>query len=337
MIIATPTSSGKSLVFLVPVLEVALCNPHAVSLLLYPTKALAQDQLRAIGSYTGTGLTDQVRRRCRSERSARQIVAAVVDGDSSDAQREHARRHAALVLTNPDMLHHTLLRGHARWRRVLAQLRFVVLDEAHTYTGAFGSHVALVMRRLVRVCRYYGNSSVQFICCSATLADAAAFFNQLLPRCVDPDAGSTLTCAASGTRDWSWSPRTARRRASGWWCSGTQHSGGWHVPAWPCRARARYSTTRHARSTGNACTSTPGRVCSQAARRRRSGASGSGPGCTRVGQQAHELVGDPRHFRVATPHQGIRHTGQMLLAALVKMNIKTLAFCKVDWSHVALR
>ena len=116
-----------------------------------------------------------------------------MDGDSSQEQREFGRLHAELILTNPDMLHHTLLRAHSRWRRVFANLQFCVLDEAHTYHGPFGAHVALVMRRLVRVCQYYGNTRLRFFCCSATLPDPRDFFNLLLPRSVG--AGHTwLMC-----------------------------------------------------------------------------------------------------------------------------------------------
>ena len=105
-----------------------------------------------------------------------------VDGDATEDEREFGRQQAHIVLSNPDMLHHSLLRNHSHWARLFRNMRFCVLDEAHTYHGAFGAHVALIIRRMVRMCRYYGNNRVQFVCCSATLASAESFFNRLIPR-----------------------------------------------------------------------------------------------------------------------------------------------------------
>src|SRR5262249_37617987 len=98
------------------------------------------------------------------------IAAATLDGDTPRAERDMVRTQAQIILSNPDMLHRTLLPDHQRWARLLANLRYVVLDEAHTYRGVFGTHVALIMRRLRRLCAHYG-SAPQFICCSATSAN----------------------------------------------------------------------------------------------------------------------------------------------------------------------
>ena len=147
-VVATGTASGKSLCYLLPaltsVLEAAdaggLATPPT-TLYLSPTKALAADQLRALSAL---GL-DPLR-------------AATYDGDTPTESRDWVRRHASYVLTNPDMLHRSILPGHPRWARFLRDLRYVVVDECHRYRGVFGSHVAQVLRRLRRVCARYGSS-----------------------------------------------------------------------------------------------------------------------------------------------------------------------------------
>ncbi len=123
-----------------------------------------------------------------------QAILVPVDGDSSAGDRELGRTRAHFLLSNPDLLHHTMLRHHDEWRRIFRNLRYIdlfllhpqcrfcVLDEAHMYHGAFGSHVSLIMRRLQRLCLFYGNNNVQFICCSATLAQPEQFFDKLVPR-----------------------------------------------------------------------------------------------------------------------------------------------------------
>jgi DEAD/DEAH box helicase domain-containing protein len=148
VIIATGTASGKSLAYLLPALE-AVFEGGAV-LYLSPTKALAADQLRSL----------------RGLKLAR-LRAATFDGDTPPEERSWVRQYADYVLTNPDMLHRTLLPGHARWAPFLRRLRYVVIDEAHGYRGVFGSHVAQVLRRLRRVCAKYGSSPV-FVLASAT-------------------------------------------------------------------------------------------------------------------------------------------------------------------------
>src|SRR6185437_15413218 len=133
VVLATGTASGKSLAYLLPVVSAALAG-DATALYLSPTKALAADQLRSMRALTIT-----------------QLRAATFDGDTPPAERDWVRKHANVVLTNPDMLHHSLLPGHQRWSSFLRRLRFVVVDECHGYRGVFGSHVAAVLRRLQRV------------------------------------------------------------------------------------------------------------------------------------------------------------------------------------------
>ncbi len=159
VVLATGTASGKSLAFQLPALDAVLAarrpngRPGATVLYLSPTKALAQDQLQGLAGLGVPGL-----------------AACTHDGDSPKEQRDWARDHAEYLLTNPDMLHHSLLPGHARWSRFFSQLRYVVVDECHHYRGVFGAHVALVLRRLRRVCASYG-ASPTFVLASATVAE----------------------------------------------------------------------------------------------------------------------------------------------------------------------
>ncbi|MBO0873184.1 MAG: DEAD/DEAH box helicase [Pseudonocardia sp.] len=152
VVLATGTASGKSLGYQLPVLTALLEDPKATALYLAPTKALGNDQLRFV---TGLGLAD--------------VRAAQFDGDTGLAERDWARAHARWLFTNPDMLHRTLLPRHARWGHFLRRLRYVVLDECHAYRGVFGSHVALLLRRLRRLCARYG-SDPTFVLASATVA-----------------------------------------------------------------------------------------------------------------------------------------------------------------------
>jgi DEAD/DEAH box helicase domain-containing protein len=157
VVVVSGTASGKSLSYLVPAVESSLNDDLATSLMLFPTKALAQDQLRAFAAFTSLMGVEGVR-----------IKAGTYDGDTTPASRRTLRMSASVILTNPDMLHQGILPYHARWSRYFSNLKYVVVDEIHTYRGVFGSHVANVIRRLRRVCRHYG-SSPQFICCSATI------------------------------------------------------------------------------------------------------------------------------------------------------------------------
>lgn len=153
-IVTTGTASGKSLCFQLPTLEVLVGDPTARALYLYPTKALAQDQARSLHAF---GLTRHVR-------------PAIYDGDTPRQERPAIRKRSNLVITNPDMLHVGILPHHTQWANLLANLAFVVVDEAHVYRGVFGSHVANVLRRLRRAASYYGTAP-RFLLASATIAN----------------------------------------------------------------------------------------------------------------------------------------------------------------------
>jgi DEAD/DEAH box helicase domain-containing protein len=161
VVIATGTASGKSLAYQLPALATMLEDPRATTLYLAPTKALAADQLRAVAAL---GI-DGVRPAC-------------YDGDTPREEREWIRQHSRFVLTNPDMLHHGILPGHAAWQTFLRRLRYVVVDECHTYRGVFGSHVAHVLRRLRRLAARYGRTPV-FVLASATSGDPATSAKRL--------------------------------------------------------------------------------------------------------------------------------------------------------------
>jgi DEAD/DEAH box helicase domain-containing protein len=176
--VATGTASGKSLCYQAPIAEAVWGpeggEPPATALCLYPTKALAQDQLRAFAALDVPGL-----------------LAACYDGDTGPEERAWARRSASVVLTNPDMLHVGLLPHHGRWATFLKRLRYVVVDELHTLRGIFGSHVAHLLRRLRRVCEAYG-SSPTFVFCSATIGSPEVLASDLcgLPVVPVTDDGS---------------------------------------------------------------------------------------------------------------------------------------------------
>jgi DEAD/DEAH box helicase domain-containing protein len=166
--IATGTASGKSLCFQVPVAEAASDPIHpGTALLVFPTKALARDQLRAITDLEIPGL-----------------VAAAYDGDCTPEERTFVRRHANVVLTNPEMLHYGVLPHHARWATFLMRLRYVVLDELHSFRGVFGTHVAHVLRRLRRVSESYA-ARPAFIACSATIGAPSELASALWAGPVD--------------------------------------------------------------------------------------------------------------------------------------------------------
>jgi DEAD/DEAH box helicase domain-containing protein len=161
-IVTTGTASGKSLCFQLPTLEVLCRDAFARALYLYPTKALAQDQARALSAF---GLPKQVR-------------PAIYDGDTPRAARADVRRSANVVLTNPDMLHVGILPHHDRWEQLLRNLALVVIDEAHVYRGVFGSHVANVLRRLRRAAAFHG-SSPRLLLTSATIANPVELAQRL--------------------------------------------------------------------------------------------------------------------------------------------------------------
>ena len=162
VIVTTGTASGKTLAFNLPVLDALAREPKLRALYLYPTKALAQDQARTLAAY---GMP--------------KLRAAIYDGDTPSEQRWQVRRWANLILSNPDMLHVGVLPHHDRWGDVLANLRYVIVDEAHVYRGVFGSHVSNVLRRLRRLARIYG-AEPQFLLASATIANPGELAHRLL-------------------------------------------------------------------------------------------------------------------------------------------------------------
>jgi DEAD/DEAH box helicase domain-containing protein len=162
LIVTTGTASGKTLAFNLPILDALAREPKLRALYLYPTKALAQDQIRAL-----TLLKPP------------RIKPAIYDGDTPSEQRWQVRKWANLILTNPDMLHVGVLPHHDRWGDVLSNLRYVVVDEAHVYRGVFGSHVANVLRRLRRLARIYG-ADPEFLFASATIANPGELAERLL-------------------------------------------------------------------------------------------------------------------------------------------------------------
>jgi DEAD/DEAH box helicase domain-containing protein len=159
VVVVTGTASGKTLCYNIPVIERLLDDPGAKALYLFPTKALAQDQLKGL-----------LRLASLDPRLGETIRTGTYDGDTSRHTRRKLRDEANIILSNPDMLHAAILPYHAKWNRFFKDLRYVVVDEIHTYRGIFGSNVANVLRRLERVCEHYG-SSPQFIASSATIAN----------------------------------------------------------------------------------------------------------------------------------------------------------------------
>jgi DEAD/DEAH box helicase domain-containing protein len=163
VIITTPTASGKTLAFNLPVFEELEVNPQARSLYLYPTKALANDQLTSL---------EQMEKYCGIP-----VKPALYDGDTPQSKRAAIRENAKIIVSNPHELHQ-VLSWHAKWRSFFLGLRFIIIDEAHRYRGVFGSHVAFLIRRLQRICRYYG-SAPQFVLSTATLANPLEFAENL--------------------------------------------------------------------------------------------------------------------------------------------------------------
>src|SRR5450759_697576 len=167
-VVVTPTASGKTLCYNLPVLQSAM-REHAKALYLFPTKALAQDQVSELLELNKAG--------------ALGVRAFTFDGDTPGDARQAVRTRGDIVVSNPDMLHQGILPHHTKWAQFFENLRYVVIDELHTYRGVFGSHMANVIRRLRRVCRFY-RSEPLFICCSATIANPAELASQLLGDCL---------------------------------------------------------------------------------------------------------------------------------------------------------
>ena len=156
IVVVTPTASGKTLCYNLPVLNLLLQDSGARAMYLFPTKALAEDQLHEFQTAV--------------DEMGSEIRAFTYDGDTPQDARKAIRQRANVVLTNPDMLHSGILPHHTRWARYFENLRYVVIDELHSYRGVYGSHLANLLRRLKRICEFY-NSSPRFICCSATIAN----------------------------------------------------------------------------------------------------------------------------------------------------------------------
>ncbi len=193
MVIATPTASGKSLAYQVPAVEAAL-DRDATTLMVFPTKALAQDQLRTIAGWDLPG-----------------VVAATYDGDCTPEERTWVRANADILLTNPEMLHHAMLPNHARWATFLHRLELVVIDELHVLRGVFGTHTAQVLRRLRRLAESYG-ASPRFVFTSATIGDPARLASELCG--LDVQAISADGSPAGERTVVLWNPEEAVRSAS---------------------------------------------------------------------------------------------------------------------------
>ena len=172
IILATGTASGKTLAYNLPVLATMLQNPEARALYLFPTKALAQDQFSTL-----TGFNVQAFQPSN-------LSTAIYDGDTPQSSRPSIRKNARIVLSNPDMLHTGILPHHSNWSDFFSNLKFIVIDEAHTYRGVFGSHVANVIRRLKRVANFYG-ARPQFILASATIGNPKELAENLIEEEVE--------------------------------------------------------------------------------------------------------------------------------------------------------
>ncbi|KAI1322235.1 hypothetical protein F5Y16DRAFT_386951 [Xylariaceae sp. FL0255] len=167
VVVSTSTSSGKSLIYQLPVLHALEQDPNTRAMYIFPTKALAQDQKRSLKDMLAylSGLEN--------------VLVETFDGDTPMKERNQIRDEARIIFTNPDMLHITILPQEDRWRSFLRNLRYVVVDELHYYNGLMGSHVAFIMRRLRRICAAIGNRKVRFISCSATVANPQEHFKTI--------------------------------------------------------------------------------------------------------------------------------------------------------------
>src|SRR5215218_6598024 len=167
IVVVTPTASGKTLCYALPVLQSLAEDPSARALFLFPTKALGQDQ---VAEFAGL-----------AKASSLQVAAATYDGDTPAPIRSAIRTAGQVVVTNPDMLHSAILPHHTKWFQLFEQVRVIVIDELHTYRGVFGSHVANVLRRLLRLCAHYGSKPI-IVCCSATIGNPAELARTLTGR-----------------------------------------------------------------------------------------------------------------------------------------------------------
>ncbi len=167
IVVVTPTASGKTLCFHLPVLDAVLKDNESRALFMFPTKALAQDQMLELHDLiTETGVD---------------VKTYTYDGDTPQSARKAIRQAGHIVVTNPDMLHSGILPHHTKWTKLFENLKYVVIDEIHHYRGVFGSHLANVIRRLNRICKFYGSNPV-YICCSATIANPEELSSKIIGR-----------------------------------------------------------------------------------------------------------------------------------------------------------
>ncbi|HEV2005256.1 MAG TPA: DEAD/DEAH box helicase [Candidatus Limnocylindrales bacterium] len=179
IVVVTPTASGKTLCYALPVLQALAVDPSARALFLFPTKALGQDQ---VAEFAGL-----------ARASALHVAAATYDGDTPAPIRSAIRSAGQVVVTNPDMLHSAILPHHTKWFQLFEQVQVIVIDELHMYRGVFGSHVANVLRRLLRLCHHYGSNPI-IVCSSATIGNPAELAAQLTgrtPRLIDRNGAPT--------------------------------------------------------------------------------------------------------------------------------------------------
>jgi len=174
VVIVTPTASGKTLCYNLPVIDAILENEDTRALYLFPTKALAQDQLAELYD-----LNQKLEAREEDDAPARTFGVFTYDGDTPSDARKAIREKGHIVLTNPDMLHTGILPHHTKWTRLFENLQYIVIDELHSYRGVFGSHLCNVLRRLRRIAGFYG-SEPRFICCSATIANPGELAERLI-------------------------------------------------------------------------------------------------------------------------------------------------------------
>ena len=168
--IVTPTASGKTLCYNLPVFNTILENPNARAMYLFPTKALAEDQLHEF--------------QAAADQMGSQIKAFTYDGDTPQDARRAIRERANVVFTNPDMMHSGILPHHTKWAKAFENLKYIVIDELHYYRGVYGSHLGNLLRRMKRICEFYG-STPQFICCSATIANPRQLAESLIEKPFD--------------------------------------------------------------------------------------------------------------------------------------------------------
>jgi DEAD/DEAH box helicase domain-containing protein len=169
-VIVTPTASGKTICYNIPVIHSIMKSPSSRAIYLFPTKALSQDQMSELhGLIEGMALD---------------VRTHTYDGDTPGDVRTKVRKSGHIVITNPEMLHAGILPHHTKWKDLFENLKYVVIDELHTYKGIFGSHLAQILRRLLRICEFYG-SNPSFICCSATIANPGELASELTGRAME--------------------------------------------------------------------------------------------------------------------------------------------------------